>query len=144
LRVRDGVGATAVAAPCDPRDQALPRLRSFARWGLVEPVPMIALAPEIVARRLATMRTLLDHLATLEVSTPEDLEDLGVRLQVERILSQLVNLAADINAHVAVAVLNRPPEDYREGFDRMVDADFLHRETAKRLKPSVGLRNVLT
>lgn len=105
---------------------------------------MIALDPEIVTRRLATMRTLLDHLATLEVSTPEDLEDLGVRLQVERILSQLVNLAADINAHVAVAVLNRPPEDYREGFDRMVDADFLHRETAKRLKPSVGLRNVLT
>lgn len=105
---------------------------------------MTGVDPQVVTRRLATMRTLLGHLASLDVATPEELEDLGVRLQVERILSQVVNLAAEINAHVAMTVLNRPPESYREGFDRMVEADFLTKATATALKPSVSLRNVLT
>lgn len=98
----------------------------------------------VVVRRLETMRTLLDHLSALDVTGPDALADLGLRLQVERVLTQLVNLAAEINAHVALAVLNRPPEDYREGFDRMVQAGFLDRGIAAALKPSVGLRNVLT
>lgn len=97
---------------------------------------------DVVIRRLLTMRTLLDHLATLDAATPAALA--GVRLQVERVLTQLVNLAAEINAHVAVTVLNRPPEDYREGFDRLAQAGFLDKETAAALKPSVGLRNILT
>lgn len=98
----------------------------------------------VVTRRLVAMRELLDHLATLRVEAAEDLDDLAVRLQVERILTQLVNLAVDINAHVATAVLGRPPEDYREGFDRMTEAHFLDRETVRALRPSVGLRNILT
>lgn len=99
---------------------------------------------DVVTRRLVAIRRLLDHLSTLGVGTSAALEDLAVRLQVERILTQLVNLAAEVNAHVAVTVLDRPPEEYREGFDRMVEAGFLDRDTAARLKPSVGLRNVLT
>lgn len=99
---------------------------------------------QVVTRRLAEMRDLLDHLSTLDATTSEALEDLAVRLQVERILTQLVNLSADVNAHVAATVLNRPPGDYREGFDRMADAGYLDRDTASALKPSVGLRNILT
>lgn len=99
---------------------------------------------DVVIRRLVTMRTLLDHLESLGVVDARDMADLGVRLQVERALTQIVNLATEINAHVASVVLRRPPEDYRQGFDRMVDAGWLERGTAGRLKPSVGLRNVLT
>lgn len=99
---------------------------------------------DVVIRRLVTMRTLLDHLESLGVVASGDLADLGVRLQVERALTQIVNLATEINAHVASVVLHRPPEDYRQGFDRMVEAGWLERSTAEGLKPSVGLRNVLT
>lgn len=99
---------------------------------------------DVVIRRLVSMRALLDHLESLGVVTAGDLADLGVRLQVERALTQIVNLATEINAHVASVVLRRPPEDYRQGFDRMVEAGWLERSTAEGLKPSVGLRNVLT
>lgn len=105
---------------------------------------MTGLDGDVIVRRLATMRVLLDHLSSLDVDGPAALDDLALRLQVERVLTQLVHLAAEINAHVAASVRNRPPEDYREGFDRMAEAGFLDRGTAASLKPSVGLRNVLT
>ena len=89
------------------------------------------------------MRRLLDQLAVLDVHTAEDLADFATRLQVERILTQLVNLAAEINAHVAAAT-GLPPEDYRQGFDRMAQEGLISAELAADLKPSVGLRNVLT
>lgn len=98
---------------------------------------------DIVVRRLAAMRRLLDHLASLPVASAEDLSDLAVRLQVERVLTQLVNLAAEINAHVAAA-RGLPPEDYRQGFDRICEEGFITAELADDLKPSVGLRNILT
>lgn len=90
------------------------------------------------------MRMLLDHLESLSIVDEQDLATIGVRLQVERALTQIVNLAAEVNTHVAVMRLRRPPEDYRQGFDRMVEAGWLQRRTADGLKPSVGLRNVLT
>lgn len=99
---------------------------------------------EVIVRRLSAMRELLDHLATLEIRSVADLQPLGVRLQVERALTQLVNLAAELNAHVGVTALARPPEDYRDGFDLAARAGFITQETAALLKPSVGLRNVLT
>lgn len=100
--------------------------------------------PDIVVRRLDAMRTLLDHLEELHVTSADDLADLGVRLQVERVLTQVVNLAVEINAHVASTVLGRPPADYQGGFDRIAESGWLSPHLAQALKPSVGLRNVLT
>lgn len=97
----------------------------------------------VIARRLAVMRRLLEHLESLKIGSVADLADLGVLLQVERVLTQLVNLASDVNAHVAAAT-GLPPEDYRQGFDRMAEEGFITAELAVELKPSVGLRNVLT
>lgn len=98
---------------------------------------------EVIVRRLTAIRRLLAHLGGLEVNGAEDLADLGTLLQVERVLTQVVNLVAEINVHVAAAT-GLPPEDYRQGFDRMVEQGFLSAELADELKPSVGLRNVLT
>ena len=99
---------------------------------------------DVVIRRLRAMRDLLDHLESLDMTAEEQLLDLGVRLQVERILTQLVNLAAEVNAHAATQVLGKPPEDYRDGFDLAASAGIIPAELAALLKPSVGLRNVLT
>lgn len=97
---------------------------------------------DVIVRRLVVMRRLLDHLESLEIADGRDLADLAIQLQVERVLTQLVNLASEINAHVAAAT-GLAPEDYRQGFDRMAEEGFLTRELAAELKPSVGMRNIL-
>lgn len=98
----------------------------------------------VVVRRLRVMTDLLDHLEALGVSSASDLRSMSIRLQVERILTQLVNLAAEINAHAASTLLGSAPEDYRDGFDLAARAGIIPEEVAAALKPSVGLRNVLT
>lgn len=99
---------------------------------------------DVVVRRLDAMRDLLDHLEGLHVTSADDLADLRVRPQVERVLTHVVNLAVEINAHVAATVRGRPPADYQVGFDRMAESGWLDPHLARALKPSVGLRNVLT
>jgi len=100
--------------------------------------------PEIVERRLAHQRDLLRHLDTLG---PIDAERLRtepiVRAATERMMQALVDLALDLNAHVASTVLGRAPATGRESFDLMVEAKVLSPELAARLKPAVGLRNIL-
>lgn len=98
----------------------------------------------VVARRLRAIQDLLDHLDTLSVTDADSLSDMGLRLQVERVLTQVVNLAGEVNAHLALAVLKRPPEDFRQGFDLAARAGFIPPDLADALKPSVGLRSVLT
>lgn len=98
---------------------------------------------DIVVRRLIAMRRLVAHVASLNISSAADLADFGKQLQVEHALTQLVNLATEVNAHVAAAT-GLPPEDYRQGFDRMAEEAFITSDLAAALKPSVGLRNILT
>jgi uncharacterized protein YutE (UPF0331/DUF86 family) len=62
---------------------------------------------------------------------------------IERLLSRLVDLAVDVNSHVAAARLGRAPSDYRESFELAVEAGLISAELADELKGSVGLRNVI-
>lgn len=55
----------------------------------------------------------------------------------------IVDLALDINSHVASSLLDRSPSNGRESFDLLVAAEVLDAPLADRLKPAVGLRNVL-
>lgn len=97
-----------------------------------------------VRARLVAMRRLLAHLDTLGEITPERLETaFDVRLQVERVLSQVITLATEINAHVVARELGRPPGDLRSSFTDMVEAGWLDTDLAGALRSSTGLRNVL-
>lgn len=49
----------------------------------------------------------------------------------------------DINAHLASALGLPGPQDYRDSFQVVADGNVLDQELAHRLKPSVGLRNLL-
>ncbi|HSK22156.1 MAG TPA: HepT-like ribonuclease domain-containing protein [Egicoccus sp.] len=62
---------------------------------------------------------------------------------VERLLGRLVDLAVDVNSHVASVRLGRAPGEYRESFDLAVAAGVIDGELAEQLKPSVGMRNVI-
>ncbi|MEJ5946809.1 HepT-like ribonuclease domain-containing protein [Pseudokineococcus basanitobsidens] len=70
-------------------------------------------------------------------------DDALLAAAVERLLSRVVDLAVDVNAHVAVAELGRAPADYRSSFQAAVDAGALPQELGDRLAPSAGLRDVI-
>lgn len=98
----------------------------------------------MVQARLRTMRELLDDLdAAVPVPASRLREDRMLRHAVERILTQLVELAVSVNGHLGVARLGTGAATYRESFDLAVRAGALPAELAARLQPSVGLRNVL-
>lgn len=98
----------------------------------------------VVGRRLRLMSTLLEQLDGLgTVDEARLLREPIVRLAVERVLSQLVDLAVDINSHLGSAVVGRAPERFRDSFDLAVEAGTLRPETSAALQGSTGLRNVL-
>lgn len=103
-----------------------------------------ALRPELLAARLAVARRLLDHLDGLGQVDEERLErDLGLRLQVERSLTQLVEIAMNINGHVVAVRRGVPPDGYRESFLAATEVGLIDAALARRLAPSAGLRNVV-
>lgn len=99
---------------------------------------------DVIGRRLRQMSRLLEHLAGVgPVGEGRLVAEPIVRLAVERVLTQLVDLAVDINSHIGSAVLGRAPERFRDSFDLAVEAGALRHETGEALKGSTGLRNVL-
>lgn len=98
---------------------------------------------ETVLDRLRTMRRLLDQLQRLRNEGGDVVDEFGRRLQIERILSALVDLAVAINTHVAVVVLGEGPHDMTASFRLAADAGLLDAVLAEALAPSVGLRNIL-
>lgn len=98
---------------------------------------------QIVVRRLLLLDELLDDLRGVADDPGRLAKDRLARRGVERILTQLVELASDINGHIAATVLHVPPGSYRDSFGLAARAGVLSDELAADLMPSVGLRNVL-
>jgi len=88
-----------------------------------------------------------DTLAELEVLRGSDRELLEVepltRAAAERLIQVIVDLAIDINGHVAVATLGRAPQTGRDSFAAAAEAGALPAALADALAPLAGLRNVL-
>jgi len=98
----------------------------------------------VVHAKLRLMRQLLDDLESVAAVDRAAIEqDRMLRYAVERILIQLVELAAGVNAHLAAARLGVGAMSYRESFLAAAQAGALPHELAERLAPSAGLRNVL-
>lgn len=99
---------------------------------------------DIVAQRLRLMDAALADLASIG---PVDAARLSAepltRAAAERLLQVVVDLAFDINGHLAVALVGRAPETGRQSFLDLAEADVLSQELAERMAPSAGLRNVL-
>jgi len=90
------------------------------------------------------MRRLLDELDRLgTIDADRFAREFATQLVVERIVSQLVDLAAGINAHVVTVEVGESPPDVRRSFDAVADLGLIDRDLAERLGPSAGLRNVL-
>jgi len=103
-----------------------------------------SLDPEVVLSRLDLMSQLLDDLAGIgDVPAERLLGDRLLRHAVERILTQLVELAVAVNGHVAVTDMDQSPRDYRSSFGLAASAGLIDLTLADQLSPSVGMRNVL-
>ena len=99
---------------------------------------------DVVERRLAHQRDLLIELNGLHIESADQLRSEAVtRAATERMIQAVVDLAIDINGHIASSVLGRAPATGRESFDLLAESGVITSDLAQRLKPSVGLRNVL-
>ena len=101
------------------------------------------LSAQAVISRLALMHELLADLDPVGTPDAHALErDRLRRRAVERILTQLVDLATDVNnrrdPHIASTQSGRVVGDYRESFDAVVEVGALSAELATHLKPSMG------
>jgi uncharacterized protein YutE (UPF0331/DUF86 family) len=100
--------------------------------------------PDVIRQRLDAMRRTLETLASVETPDADTLRAEPVlRAAVERLVSRLVDLAVEVNAHVASTELGRAPGDYRESFELAAEAGVLPADLAASLRSSVGLRNVI-
>lgn len=98
----------------------------------------------VITRRLRLMTDLLEQLAGMGAVDVRRLErEPVVRLAVERVLTQLVDLSVDINSHISATTLGRAPERFRDSFDLAEQTGALTPETSRALHGAVGLRNVL-
>ena len=98
----------------------------------------------VMTAKLRTMRRLLDELEGLApVDTDRFAREFGTQLIVERIVSQLVDLAASINAHAVAVQTGAPPPDVQSSFTAAAGTGLIDHDLARRLAPSAGLRNVL-
>ncbi len=94
--------------------------------------------------KLRAMRRLLDELDRIgAVDVDRFARDFSTQLVVERIVSQLVDLAAGINTHVLTTETGESPPDVRRSFTAVADTGLIDHDLAERLAPSAGLRNVL-
>jgi len=94
--------------------------------------------------KLRAMRRLLDELDRIgAVDVDRFARDFSTQLVVERIVSQLVDLAAGINTHVLTTETGESPPDVRRSFTAVADTGLIDHDLAARLAPSAGLRNVL-
>ena len=94
--------------------------------------------------KLRAMRRLLDELDRIgAVDVDRFAREFSTQLVVERIVSQLVDLAAGINTHVLTTETGESPPDVQRSFTAVADTGLIDHDLAERLAPSAGLRNVL-
>lgn len=99
---------------------------------------------EIVGRRLRALADALADLEALRGTTSRRLRDEPLtRAAAERLVQVVVDLAIDINAHLAVSALGRAPATGRDSFALAAEVGAIDAELAERLAPAAGLRNVL-
>ncbi len=71
-------------------------------------------------------------------------QDRDRRHVVERVITQLVDIAAGLNATLVRGAGLRAPTGYRDGFELVARAGVLTAELTDRLMPSTGMRKLLT
>ncbi|MBM3260991.1 DUF86 domain-containing protein [Candidatus Kaiserbacteria bacterium] len=98
----------------------------------------------LVETKMADMQAYLAELEpTLALGTREIVHDNFKLHTVERLFQLIVDCAIDINTHI-IASSNLPaPDDYQSTFTTIGERGMLPDNFARRIAPSVGLRNLV-
>lgn len=100
--------------------------------------------PESVGRRLQRLGELLSALEAIRATGEQAyLSDLERRLAAERALQLAIQACIDVAAHLVAELGLRTPDDYRDTFRGLADADLLDKDLAQRLGDAAGMRNIL-
>jgi uncharacterized protein YutE (UPF0331/DUF86 family) len=103
-----------------------------------------SLDPLTIQARLHEIRLLIDDLRDLGQVDADQLRSNRQRRHiVERVLAQIVDLAAAINAHITAVESDRAPDSYGRSFNEIATVGVIDRDLAGALVPSVGMRNAL-
>lgn len=98
------------------------------------------MAPEVVVRKLARLRSLLGELEKHRAASSDEIADDPYR--VERLLELLITSAADLLTHL-LSERDENPATYRETFRRAGDLGLIDSELSHRLEKAAGMRNIL-
>jgi len=99
---------------------------------------------ELVRRKLNKLIQYLKEISGIIDYTFQDyLDNYFIKRTTERLLQLIVEVATDINGHIAIDAGNRPPKNYFESFIILAELEVIDRELAKKLAPSAGMRNRL-
>ena len=102
------------------------------------------LDPATIAARLRLIEDLLRDLLEIgEVDVQRLRRERFTRHIVERVLTQLVDLANGINTHIVAAELDRAPQSNRASFEELAKIGIIGYEFADEIGPSVSMRNAL-
>lgn len=98
------------------------------------------MAPEVVLRKLATLRRLLDDLRPFADATRAEVD--AEHYRIERILELLATVAADLLQHL-LAERGVVADSYRDVFRRAAGEGLIDAALGARLERAAGMRNVL-
>lgn len=98
----------------------------------------------VVVERLRAIERTIQRLETLRGTTAVELRSDFVReAAAERLLQATIDLALDINGHIAVTVLGRAPSDGHDSFIDAGRAGVIPEPLAKALAPAARFRNII-
>jgi uncharacterized protein YutE (UPF0331/DUF86 family) len=104
-----------------------------------------ALDLDACEQKLALLADLLADLERQGAPGGDELRaDRDRRHVVERVLTQLVDVAVGLNGLIARGLGHRRPTGYRDSFELLGQLGVLPAELVERLRPSAGMRNLLT
>lgn len=100
---------------------------------------------DTIRKRLVSLRRILGELEKYRDSDVEELRsDLSQMYAVFFMLQQVIDLATDINQHIAATTLNVADSSSRRGFEDLIRAGVLPADLKQDFYKSAALRNVIT
>ena len=100
---------------------------------------------DTIRKRLVSLRRILGELEKYQDSDAKELRsDLSQMYAVFFMLQQVIDLATDINQHIAATTLNVADSSSRRGFEDLIRAGVLPADLEQDFYKSLALRNVIT
>ena len=100
---------------------------------------------DTIHKRLVSLRRILGELEKYRDSDVDELRsDLSQMYAVFFMLQQVIDLATDINQHIAATTLNVADSNSRRGFEDLIRAGVLPADLEQDFYKSAALRNVIT